>query len=404
MFTLLLNVNGQTVYTYNAPGSSCYCELLFEEEAISPKGVIVLDAEGENLLNFSSNNQVKNSKLFNDYNFLYLNILNFGKSTRFDCYQTIIRVVGNSSKITLSSFYLIQRPDQPGVVLQNGFNSQYSINILYVTDTSYLPLLKTLNQISQPESYRIKELQQYNSEERFEERMANYNRNVDLQFFYAPTFLTGNKLGMSNGLINTYGLSFQKNVTQRLGIRLAIGASIKRPDPSLIQSRMQGNMMSAIQSGEDSLIIDESIFGHIMGYGEIGIRYYSDKTTPFRWYLGSGVGLVSSMSMGGRFQDTIDISGFDMNNPSSMQSSFGGGDGANQTPENMNMSQNQFIAPFIEYGFEYRLAPPLKLNVSLPVRYSVDLNHTNQNTLSFALNLGLSFTLNPGKVSRLKKQ
>jgi len=54
--------------------------------------------------------------------------------------------------------------------------------------------------------------------------------------------------------------------------------------------------------------------------GDISLKYYFEKTKKFRPFISAGIGYYMITSISGKLQDTIDVSGIDLNNPSSMQS------------------------------------------------------------------------------------
>jgi hypothetical protein len=229
--------------------------------------------------------------------------------------------------------------------------------------------------------------------------MANYKKNMDVGLYYAPIFLTGHKLSLDYGAFGTYGLSLKKNVGHRHAVKLNIGGALKKPDQSVIQSSLQSKMMSAIQNNEDSIYIDELLSGHIFFGAELSYRYSLNSHRAFRPYFELGIGSSAFTSISGRIQDTIDISDVDMSNPSSIQDKIGN---PAEGGGNIVNSTKNYLTPMVNLGFEYRMSPGVKFNASVPFRYFVDRSGTSDNTFSFGLNFSLMFTMNPGKLPKLK--
>lgn len=392
-------VLGQKVYQYNSPGSNCHCEMMFEQTNPAPKAVIVLDAEGVDLVTFSKTNPYVASGLFTNYNFLYINVLNAGNSSSMDCYEIIIRAIAATGNIFLSSFYLIQKPEEDNLFIQKPNQALHSFSIFYLRNNQFNQLFTALEKATLRHAYKPTEKEAVNPEEEYDKKMLNYKRNFDVGLFYNPLILTGKKLGLDKPAINTYWFSMMKNVGHQTAIRLSIGGALKKPDVNSLRSKMQSQMMEAVQNGEDSIIIDEEMSGHIYFGTELSIRHYFTSSKQFRQYIGVGLGMHAITRMGGRIQDTIDISDIDMSNPSSMS---GGGLNPDESGAGITMTANSHMASLFEYGFEYRLAPAAKLNVSLPMRYYS--SPTAGGTLAFGVNIGLTFTLNPSKMPKLKQK
>ncbi len=390
----------QTVYKSNLPSSNCYNEFFFDERLKNAKGVIVLDAGGQDIQSFSTSNRFYRSNLFSSYNFLFINILHNGTSTNLDCIDVAIRSIANTHSINLVAFYLIMSEPVKGLSIQKPQNKGYKFNVIQALDSNMQSFKKMLDTSTEGVPYNV-----IRSEEslydRFEIRMANYKKNMDLGLYYAPIFLTGNKLSLDYGAFGSYGLSLKKNVGHRHAVKLNIGGALKKPDQSVIQSSLQSKMMSAIQNDEDTIYIDELLNGHVFLGAELSYRYSFNSHKAFRPYFELGIGSSAFTRISGRIQDTIDISDVDMSNPSSIKDKIGN---PAEGGGNIVNSTKNYLTPMVDLGFEYRMSPGVKFNASVPFRYFVDRSRTSDNTFTFGLNFSLMFTMNPGKLPKLKRE
>ncbi len=387
----------QRVYKYNLPGSDCYSEMVFEEKVTSPKGIIVIDVKGQDIVTYNQNNVYVNSGLFQNYNFLYLNILNKGGASSVSCLDVVIRTVASTHRIYMSAFYVIvNSTNTKEARIQKANEDGDSFNLLYDGSIENEALLKLLDNATNNKAYKVPLNIVVSGDLEREAKMKNYNRNFDIGIYLAPTFLNDSKIGLKKNAITTYGLSFAKNISSLFTIKANAGGSFKKPDQSSIQSAIRSKMQEAIKNGDSTIVIDQTLSGHIMFGGDIALKYYFAKTKAFRPYISLGMGSYAVTNISGRIQDTIDISGIDPQNPSSMQSALGGSlpssDGAGMTT-----TKTSFLVPQFETGFEYRLSPVVKVNVSMPFKYFIDKSTTNLNTFTYGFNFGLSFTINPNK-------
>ncbi len=390
---------GQTIYKSNLPSSNCYNEFIFDEKVKNAKGIIVLESGGQDIKSFATSNRFFQSNLFSDYNFLFINILHSGTVSSTDCIDVAIRSVANTYSINLAAFYLIIPEPLNGLSIQRPQNIEYKFNVIQTVDSNIKSFKELLDRSTAGVPYYVIKSEE-SLYDRFEIRMANYKKNMDIGLYYAPIFLTGNKLSLDYSAFGTYGLSLKKNVGHRHAIKLNIGGALKKPDQSVIQSSIQSKMMSAIQNDEDSIYIDESLSGHVNLGAELSYRYSFNSHKAFRPYLGIGIGINSMTIMSGRIQDTIDVSDIDMSNPSSIQDKIGSPD---EGGGNIVNSTKEYLTPMVDMGFEYRMSPGVKFNASIPFRYFVDRSKTSDNTFSFGLNFSLMFTMNPGRLPKLKK-
>ncbi len=404
-FIVVSSTVAQRVYKYNAPGSDCYSEMIFEEKAINPKGVIVIDVKEQDILAYSQSNAYINSELFKNYNFLYINILNKGVVSMSSCLDVIIGTVASMNSLYKSVFYVIvNSSNSQKAYIQKANNDDEGFNLLYAGSIENKGIANMLDNATKNQVYRIPLNTAINGDLEAEAKMRNYKRNFDLGIYLLPLFLNGAELGIKQNAVTNYGLSLAKNIGTQFTLKANVGGAFKRPDQSSIQSAMQSKMQEAIKNGDSTIAIDQTLSGHVMIGGDFSFKYYFVKTKLFRPYTSIGIGAYNITAISGRIQDTIDISGIDPQNPSSMQGILGGGASPGSAPSGMTNTKTSFLVPQVEVGFEYRLAPIAKVNVSIPFKYFTDKTNTNLSTFTFGINLGLSFTLNPGKFPRSSKQ
>lgn len=387
----------QTVYTHNAPGMNCYCQMIFSDTVQHPHAVIVLDAKGADLRTFATSNIFSTSPSIAGKNLVYLNIVNQGSSSELECYEVAIRSISSSRKINPSLFYLLLNQSKSQVFIQKASQQKINFNIAYYNKDNVQDVLASIDTTTWNVKYS-KPDEGIGNEARIEKRMKNYAKNFDLGVNLSLLGLTGNKLNLSKGLIGVWSLSLAKNVTDRSGVKFSFGASFKKPDQSSIQSGLQSKILAAVQAEEDSVYIDEQLTGHVFLGAEVSYKYYFNSTKPFRPFCAVGIGMGSITSISGRIKDTIDVSDIDMNDPSSLQNSLGGADLSSGGGGDISNIQSSYMYPTMEAGFEYRMAPGAKFNASIPFKYFIDKSGNSANSLSFGVNLSLVFTLNPGKI------
>src|SRR6218665_2507542 len=101
------HVFSQKVYEYNSPGTNCYSQYLFDEKAPFPKGVLVIDAKGEDLKTYCKNNPYLNS------------------------YNVVIYTTSSVHNINESTFFLISSSEQINQDTSSFIkNNSYSFNII----------------------------------------------------------------------------------------------------------------------------------------------------------------------------------------------------------------------------------------------------------------------------------
>jgi hypothetical protein len=397
LFSLAQEIYAQTVFKYNLPGYDCYSEYIITKTAVNPKGVIVLNANGADIRLYSQSNRYLSSGLFVNYNFLYLNILRPGNSNIEDCIDIVVHNVSNIHHIYEEAFYYL---NTDSAELKKNRTSLHKLKTIHVTKRTLTGTLYSIDNAASSQPYKIPDnvLNSGYTDLQNAERMSNYRRNFDVGLYYAPIFFTRKTSVHDKISLGNYGLSFTKSITQNSALKLNLGGSIKRPDQSAIQSGMQSKIMTAVQNDEDTLFINETLKGHVFFGGEINYRYSFNNTTVFRPYISVGIGSYTFTKLSGSITDTLDISNIDMSNPSSMQNAMN----PDELAPNINTVTAKYLCPMVEPGFEQRLSPGAKLNISVPFRCYIDQSGLNSNNISLGLNFGLSFCLNSGKLPKRK--
>lgn len=386
----------QEEYWYNTTGTDCYSEMIFVEKAVAPKGVIVINVGDADLQSFSRSNILLNSGRFESFSFLYVQIRNLGQSNVIQCIDAIVSSVSIGKRINISSFYFVNQINSSEVIFHSPFNNSIRWNLVHYEAGNLEKLSEVLREESLKSSYRPIS-RYYDYEADYRRRMENYSKNFDIGFSWSPHFLTGEKLGKKNGFIAPISLVLRKNISQTWAIEVIAGGAFKKPDMTSIQSSLQSDVMAAIQNDEDSVFIDQTMNAHVMIGGSVSVLKFFNSSRQFRPYVGLGVGVYSMSNISGSIQDTLDVSDIDMNDPSSMQSAMGEGFDEESAGDSMENVMTRFITPSVEYGFEYRVAPALKLGASLPIKYFIDQSNMGNSTFSMGLNFKVAFTLNSGK-------
>ena len=387
----------QKVFKQNAPNSNCYCEMIFEETAKLPKAVLVIDVKNADIKNYSRDNKYLDLK--EDYNILYIKILNKGTPSSMQCYDAVISTISSTDKVQKSAFYVIENSTGTlNPIVKRGDEPIYPFNVIYDVDSDLLKLRRTLNEATLNRLYAIP-IATSDLNPEWVKRMENYKGNHDIGIHISPLFLTGTKLGIDKGSISPYGLSYAINISKQSTIKVSLSGLFKLPNTKGLQSGMQSRMLSAIQNGEKSMYLNEKISGQVMFGSDALFKYHLEKTKPFRPYVGVGIGAQMLVSISGALKDTIDISGVSLSNPGSLKDLLGGNLGVSggDLPDGMIRTNTLFVVPQCEIGFDYRLSPVTKINISMPFKYFVDMSKSGLNTFAFGLNFGLSFTLNPRK-------
>lgn len=353
----------QKIYEYNSPGASCYSQYLFKENAPLPKGVLVIDTKGEDLKTYSENNQYLNSGLFNDYNLLYINILDKENRNSLNCYNVVIYTVSYVRNINESVFFLISasgltNPDAPFFIKK----SSYPFNIINNSQSSLDKLKTELDAALISKAYKNPKV--YSGEEIQAKKMLNYKRNFDASFFYSPLVFFGPKLNSTSDVVGTYGLSFRKSLSSQTAVLLNFNIGSKKPDKSTIVEQIQSN-----QKG--------NIYSFVLFGGELMFRYYDNPDKPLRLLTSLGFGMYSMTNIRIKIKSTGISS---------------------------KTNENSYYTPVLDAGLEYRLSPIIKVNSSIPLRYFINKSDNRVNTFTMGINLGISATLNPNSFGKAGKK
>lgn len=343
----------QKINEFNTSGSNCYSQYLFQENSSSPKGVLVINAGGEDLKTLSENNLYVKSGLFIDYNILYINILDNESKNSLNCYNAIIYTISSVRKIKESVFFLISPFDDNTQSTLIYKNSAYPFSFIKSHHES-LEVLKTeLDAQLSDKSYTTDKL--YSYEDIRSDKMENYKDNFDVALFYSPLALFGPKLNGTSDVVPTKGLSFRKALTSQSTLLLNLNMGNKKPDGGM-QPDKKG-----------------TVYTHILMGTELMYRYYDSPDKALRFFASFGLG------------------GYTMTNMKIKIKSGG---------VSTNSNSNQYLTLIADAGLEYRLSPIVKVSSSLPVKYFTNNINKSSNTLSMGINLGISATLNPNSKAR----
>lgn len=343
----------QKIYEFNTPRANCYSQYLFQENSASPKGVLVIDAGGEDLKTLSENNIYVKSGLFSDYNIVYINILDKENKNSLNCYNAIIYTISSVRKIKESVFFLInplEDKTQNAIIYKD---SAYPFNFINSRHES-LDLLKTeLDAELFGKSYTTEIL--YSYEDIRSDKMQNYKDNFDVGFFYSPLALFGPKLNGTSDVVITKGLSFKKALTSQSTLLLNISMGNKKPE-------------GGMEPGKKGTVRTFMLMGTELMY-----RYYDSPDKPLRFFASFGLG------------------GYTMTNIK-IKIKTGG--------VSSSSDSNQYFTFLADAGLEYRISPMVKVSSSLPVKYFTNNINKSSNTLGMGINLGISATLNPNSKAR----
>jgi hypothetical protein len=397
------DLSAQKVFKQNTPSSNCYCEMVFEPTAEDPKAVVVIDVEKADIKTYSRDNPYL--ALSKKYNILYIKILNQGTTSPLSCYDVVIATIANTDRIHKTAFYVLQKPlsaDRP--VLKKSYEPTYAFNIIYEEGANINKLKKTLDEATLNRPYTTTAIQTVSEFEAERlKRMTHHMGNKDIGVHLTPLFLMSNKLGLTEGSISPYGLSYAQNITPRSALKLSVNGLFKLPNPSGLQSGLQSKMFTAIQNSEKVIYLDETLSGFFTVDGDLVYKYYFNPKKLFRPYVAGGLGGMLLVNMTGRLQDTLDISNVSLSDPSSLQGLLGGGLGGaagGGLPDGMTLDQQFYIVPQCELGFDYRLSPMLKTHVAMPIKYHINSSESSLNTLAFGFNFGFSLTINGRKLPK----
>lgn len=353
---LLLKLSGQTVRTYNRPGVMCYSELIFEDKAKDPKGVIVLDVGTKDIKAYATQNPYLDSGLFSDYNFLYINVLEKANALPLKCYEQIIDVNATINHIEASSYYFIDEiTSDSDSLLANETERDYKFRIVIRHKAALADIKKHIDDAAASSVYAKPKV--YTTAELDYCKMANYKNNLDVGINYSPVFLTGSKLGLNQTTIGLLGLSIKKHISQNNALLLNIGYSMTKK--MKIQSELQSGTKDTLNS-------------HALFTGEVLFRRYFSTTKPLHYYASLGLGMY--------WVNDVDLK-------------------RRKTSLWRDDQVNKYFVPVVDFGMEYRISPVLKVYTALPLRYFIGQSSGSNNTLGIGMNFGLSFTLNPGRIS-----
>ncbi|MEM0578078.1 hypothetical protein [Flavobacterium polysaccharolyticum] len=347
----------QKIYEFNIPSAKCYSQYIFQENSASPKGVLVIDARGEDLITLSQNNIYVKSGLFTDYNIVYINILDKEINSSLNCYNAIIYTIASVRKIKESVFFLINTLDenkQKAIIYKD---SAYPFNFINNNHGSLEVLKAQLDTELNDKSYTTDKL--YSYEDIQLDKMKNYKDNFDVGFFYSPFALFGPKLNSTSDVVVTKGLSFKKALTSQSTLLLNVSIGNKKPE-------------GGIEPGKKGTVRVFMLMGTELMY-----RYYDSADKPLRFFSSLGIG------------------GYTMTNMK-IKIKKGG--------VSTSSDSNQYFTFLADAGLEYRISPMFKISSSLPIKYFSNNINKNYNTLGVGINLGILATLNSSSKSKAEEK
>ena len=351
--------SAQTVRQYNNPNTSCYSETVFEKKAKNPKGVIVLEVSTTDIKSYALNNRFISSGLFVDYNFLYIHVIEKENDFPLNCYQQIINVNSYVHRIEKSSYYFINEKTDVDQNTDNSGSKTRDFNIISAADKDLEHIVDEIEKKSTDTNYYMPVV--YSTQEVDAEKMANYKKNFDIGFNYSPFFLTGAKLGIDKTAIGLLGLSFKKNTGHTAALVLNLNYSIANKTKT----------MQKLQTVSRDTINAHALFG-----AELSFRKSFSNEKPLRYFTSAGLGFYSLIDVKLRRKE--------------------------KSVSKKN-SENQYITLLYDFGLEYRLSPSLKVNAALPLKYFINNGGSGSlNTFGFGVNMGFSYTINPGSLAKRK--
>jgi len=120
---------------------------------------------------------------------------------------------------------------------------------------------------------------------------------------------------------------------------------------------------------------------------QLDYKYFFSENSKFKFYVSSGLGLTRSTAISGEVVESVDMSEIDAFDPSSFQESID----LDPTVDRLRLLRYHGT---IECGFEYRITPITKFELSAPIRGYFDESLNYSGNMSMGLNIGLSFTIN----------
>jgi hypothetical protein len=380
----------QGTFSYNSSGNNCHCEMYFyETQNFNSKGAIVLLSKNDDLKSMLEKNDFYQSDKKKEWNFLVIKIKTIGNSAPEECIGLSINSLAKSKHLNTSLFYYLKDTASNPVPVDskdNFWSSSY--NIIYQNK----PLTEIEDFLKKDSDNQLFQLPitSFNEDSAYLQKIINHKSNIDLGAFYSTNFLTASKLGLKSNSISLYGLSLIKNVTQNSAIKMSLLGSFNLPNTNSIRSQFQSKIFTAVQNGEKSLIVDETIGGHIFSGLDLAYKHSFDLTNTVRPFVAIGVGSSFVTPISARINDTLDISNFNFSNP---------GAGASPPELGQNRPTSGFtpfstFSSFIEPGADFRFSPLVKATVSLPLRR---FEQKNDISFSYGINLGIRFTLNANK-------
>lgn len=343
---------------YNNPNTECYSETLFVKNAENPKGVIVIPLSEDGIVSFSLKNRFSSSGLFADYNFLYVRVI--VKKTPFplNCYEQIINVNSFVHRIEKSSYYIIneQEKDPLQPASDAGANASKA-RMIYVQGKNLENIKDEIEKKSVGRAYHMPV--EYTTKEKDAMKMQNYSKNFDVGLHYTPFFLLGPKLGIDKGAIGLLGVSASKNIGSKTAVLVNLNYSIANKTKT----------MEKLQNVSRDTINTHALFG-----AEVTFRKYFDDKKQLRYYSSAGLGFYSLLNVKLRRK---------------------------QTSVSKKNNEDQYFTIVYDFGLQYRLSPALKVNAALPLKYFINNGGSGSlNTFGFGVNMGLSYTLNAGRIKK----
>jgi len=349
-----------------------------------------VDTNGEDVQTFAESNDIKVSGYFEDYAQLYIQVINKGNAKKERCLNIVTELVTKRKYINQDVIFLLTNQNNVSGLSYNKREFDTYPN-LSIRDNNYHEISRTLNDLTANKPLIVKE-SETKKEQLKRKDWTDYSKDLDLSIFFNPKILLGDQFYFDRGAITSYGVKISKAFKSQHALGLALGASFKRPNENATRSTIQADARSAVLSNEDTLFINENVKSHVLYSLELGYRYYTSQSKKTRWFFGTGLGMTGTRAVKGKIDESIDLSGVDIYDPSSYQ---GIADGDDFEPELVEKNQ-QLYHGLIELGFQHRISPALKFGLSLPLRIYYNDSINLSGSSSIGLNFNLAFKINGG--------
>lgn len=341
------DILSQKKYKYNSPGSACYAEFqIVKARTVLKAGTLVIGTGTRSPEEYVSQCNLLESGLFDQFDFLFVQLLNSTEADSHACKNTIARYCDAPSDNT---FFVSSNRDLGGEALTiitcaAGYSLSYSGNLAEETIRDTLMAWNRRNaELSQKKT-----------------RTAPKQMPI-VPGLHVELINTGRSdLGLNRKAVLLVGLSVSARLSEQISCSAFAGISINKPSRESIKSSAGSQVYQAWSRGDSLARIHIDVEGHLVFQAGASLKYTFRHGKNFRPFMTIGGGYSKIDVYRATYTDSLDLTGglSVLRNQAASKSE--------QT--RITKNKNLYFNGSLELGFGQQLNQSLQMNFYVPLR------------------------------------